>query len=145
MPVVTQVYFSMRGERLFVRDITEQLGIEPTSGFDPHEPYEGRIKIGGEIRTVERNRPAFGTWHYRTEPCVSSLAIEDHALFLLAKFEPLEPILRSFLSGHDIHIRIRLWHVGSTGFDLSASTVARLARLCHAMSFNCFETGDEEE
>jgi hypothetical protein len=123
--------------------ITERLGIHPTSGFDPNEPYLGKRKVGDEIRTVETQRPPFGVWHFSTEGLVASPRLQDHAEFLLATLNPCEQAIVELMQT-GFQIRLYVQYVGPTGFDVKAATMARLATFCQDMTFKWFEAEEDE-
>jgi hypothetical protein len=145
MVPTTHIDFGIRGTALQVSCITGALGIEPTHGFNPNEHYFGKEKVGEEIRTVERNRPGYGVWHFSTEGLVASPLLQDHAEFLLAQFEPAKHALDNLLETGGYFIQVTVWYVGPSGFDLQSTTIARLAKLCNRMSFTFFEVSDSED
>lgn len=142
MNKTTHIDFSVRADDLGLDNISAKLGFSPTSGFNANETYQGKVRVGDRIRTVERRRPAFGVWHFSTEEFITSSRLEDHAEFLLRTLEPVEAAIGELLRARKFSLQITLWHVGPVGFDLESATVARLARFCTRMSFTWVEVSE---
>jgi hypothetical protein len=143
MKPATLIDLCIRGDDLQLNWITGRLGTHPTSGFNPNEPYLGKRKVGDEIRTVEVRRP-FGVWHFSTEGLVASPLLQDHADFLLATLNPCEGAIGELIQA-GYHVRLYVWYVGPTGFDMSSATIARLASFCQDMTFKWFEASEDED
>jgi hypothetical protein len=137
--VATHIHFGVKGKSLQVEEITRFLGITPTSGFNPHEPYLGKTKVGDEIILVNNNRPSFGVWHFRTEEKRFPDMV-DHALYLLEVLEPAKENIAGLLRSPDYEVVVAFWYEGPVGFDIPANVLSRLASLCHRFTFRFFES-----
>ena len=76
--IETCIDFVVRCATLDLREVTRLLGMEPTWGFEPGAVYTGKIKIGDEIREIEKRRPSFGVWHLETGALMESSVLQDH-------------------------------------------------------------------
>lgn len=142
MEPLTHIDFCIRGDDLQLDAITQRLGVNPTSGFNPFDLYMSKEKVGDHIITVERQRPSFGVWHVSTIGLVASPHLEDHAKFLLSKLQPAEQAIGELMQTGIYRFQLTFWHVGPSGFDLQSVTMGRLAKLCDRMSFTFFEVSD---
>jgi hypothetical protein len=143
-PVKTQIDLCIQGSHLRVDSISDLLGISPTSGFNPHEAYRGKVKIGSSIFEVERNRPSFGVWHFSTGSLVDSNNLDNHAAFLLEKLEGSRPTMESLLQSGQYEVTISIWYVGPAGFDISSRFLVRLAEISNRVRVTCFEETNEQ-
>jgi hypothetical protein len=145
MPPSTQIDFAIRGKRLQLDQITNLLRITPTGGFNPNEPYIGRVKEGNAVVKIERRRPSFGVWHFCTEGLVSSESLEDHAQYLLTVLESAKVGIDELRHSQDYTAVLTMWHVGPAGFDIASETMSRLAALSSRIYITCFEVPEEPE
>jgi hypothetical protein len=139
----SHIDFGIVGDQLIVDDLSRQLGIAPTSGWNPHEPYVGKIWFEGRMGETERIRPSFGVWHFSTEGRVASECLEDHAVYLLDQIESQSAQIKKFVASNEYTVVLSLWYEGPDfGFDLPSEIVARLAVLCQRFDLRCFSTPD---
>ncbi|MBI3863714.1 MAG: DUF4279 domain-containing protein [Planctomycetia bacterium] len=143
--VHTHIDFCVRSDRLRLDEISQRLRMQPTHGFEPRDRFLATQRVGEEIRTIERRRPPYGTWHFRTEGLVLSESLLDHAEFLLTNLEPAAEAIRELISDSEYTVGIICWHVGPSGFQLPSPIFARLAALSEWISFTCWETNDHVE
>ena len=139
MRSTTHLDFGVSGSALQVSQVTALLDLTPTSAFNPSEEYIGRVKVGGTIVSVVRNRPSFGVWHYSTENKIESQNVEDHARFLMNELRPAKLGIDKLLQSSEYDLRLSIWYVGPIGFDISAETMAQLATICRNITIRCFE------
>jgi hypothetical protein len=142
--VETQIDLFIRSDALNLGNITRFLGIEATSGFEAGAAYTGKTKIGGEIRDVERRYPCYGVWHFNTSLFMHHESLQEHALLLLERFEPVADRILQLKANPEYTVALILWHVGPAGFQFDSGILARLAKLSEWMSFTCWETEENE-
>jgi hypothetical protein len=135
----THIDFGVKGDTLQVLEITELLQVSPTSGFNPNERYVGKAKQGDAIVAVERNRPSFGVWHLSTESRLNSNAVEAHARLLLDLLQPAQAGIEKLLRSSAYEVRLSIWYVGPSGFDISSDTMVQLAAICKDISVRVFD------
>jgi len=140
--VRTHIDFCVRSPMLRLDEISRLLGEEPSYGWEAGASYIGRMKVGNEIRQVERQRPSFGVWHFDTSCFTSSDELEEHAVLLLDRFERCAKQIQRLMENPDYTVALIVWHVGPAGFALSSNVLSRLAAISHWMSFTCWETED---
>ena len=138
----THIDFCIKADHLQMQRITDLLGISPTSGFNPRERYQRKTRVEGKPAVVEDFRPNYGIWHYSTEKLLRSEQLEDHARFLLERLETAKAGIASLLRSSDYEIRMYLWHVGSSGFDISSELMRQLALLSKNITVDCFEPAE---
>jgi hypothetical protein len=96
------------------------------------------------MREVKRHRPSFGVWHFDTTFFVHHASLEEHALFLLERFEPIADKIVQLKGNSEYTVSLFWWHVGPAGFQIQSSILSRLAALSEWMSFTCWETVESE-
>ena len=142
MNSTTHIDFGVTGSALHVSQVTALLNLTPTSAFDPNERYAGKVRVGGTIVSVEKNRPPFGVRHYSTENKIESQSVEDHARFLLNELRPAKHGIEKLLQSSEFDLRLSIWYVGPNGFDLSSETLGQLADICTNLTVRCFATDE---
>jgi hypothetical protein len=142
--VVSNIDLCIRSDALDLNHVTQILGVEPTSGWEPGATHVGDEEIDGEIRELRRPPRAFGVWHYNTSFALRHDSLQEHALILLERFEPVADQLRRFKERPDYSVSLSLWHVGPAAFSFDSSILARLAALSEWISFTCW-TNEEAE
>ncbi|MES1213442.1 MAG: DUF4279 domain-containing protein [Singulisphaera sp.] len=141
--IVTGIDFAIRTGAVPTSTVTSLLNVEPTRAFDQGDVYVGRERLGTTFHEVERARP-WGVWHFCSSCFINTNSIEEHALFILAKFEPLRDAIQTLIDGQQCAVVITIWYVGRDGFFVSSATVARLASICEQIGITCWDHGDEE-
>jgi len=140
MNSTTHIDFSVKGKSLQLKHITELLGIAETSGFNPNEPYEGKAKSGDSVVSVKRFRPSFGVWHFSTEGKVGGNTVEDHARYFMGILGSAKERIQELLQSPSYEVRLSIWYVGPSGFEITSDTMLQLAALCEHLDVRCFET-----
>ena len=143
MNKTTHIDFGVKGKLLQMKNISDMLGIEATSGFNPNEPYIGKAKKGNAIVTVQRNRPSFGVWHFSTEGKVNSNDVEDHSRYLLETLGGAKEQIQELLQSPLYEVLLSIWYNGPCGFRLSSFALSQLANTCEYLDVRCFETDQE--
>lgn len=140
-PVATGIDFGVRSDSLVLADITQSIGVRPTSGFEKGEPYIGRQKVGSELVAINRVRP-FGVWHFCTSEILITDDVEDHAKFLIQKLAPAKAAIMQFKADPTFYVRVSIWVCGES-FVLPADCLAEIALLAENVSFTCWESQEE--
>lgn len=127
-PVATFAGFGVGGKTVDPDEITRLLHISPSYFFRFGEQYEGREKVGDEIRKVPRLRPT-SVWHIDSRATLNSEEIEDHVAFLLSQIEPAAAEIKNLIADSTVQVQITIWQCGDFGFGLPSDTWRRLAEL----------------
>ena len=139
---VSSIDFAIRSEILKIGDITKQLGVEPTRAFEKGVEYQGREKVGHEVRAVIRRHP-WGVWHFDTAAFVTGgQPPEEHARFLLGQLEPASRAIQRLMADPMFTVLLTVWYVGPGGFEFVSSTVIRLAALCQRISITSWDADE---
>ncbi len=144
--IVTFVEYSLRADTLFPDQVTQSLGITPSRAFAKGEQYAGNAFDTETRSLVPRigTRP-WGVWAVETKDMISSINVEDHAIFLLNILEPKMEQIQTYLErSNEYSVRFYVEWItrGREGaYDISSTTLARMSRLCHYVQFAFLHKG----
>jgi hypothetical protein len=125
------VTLSIVNDRLSLCDISSNLQIQHTDGFERGEIYHGK-KTGRNFIRIN------GVWRYDSKNFVNSDKIRDHIDHILNTFEPKMSILESYLFNKDYRVSLTIWvqeDLCITSIEIDKPTMNRLLNICNVITF----------
>lgn len=140
--IATGIDICIRCDSLVLENISNLLGVKPTSGFEKGESYVGRQKCGSEIVNVNRVRP-HGVWHFCTSESLRSKNVEEHARLLIDTLAPAKSEIKRLIDDPDHYVKITIWVLGYT-FDLAMPCLAALSSLAESLTITCWDDDEDD-
>ena len=141
---LTCVDYAISDDSKRMAEISDFLGVHPTSAFDVGDTYPSHECVDGVVRPVIRIRSS-GVWHYSSEGLVQGDDIDEHLAFVLAALEPAADRIALLMQNPEVKPGAYLWHVGDLGFTVYSSPLVRLAKITSWVSVSCWPDEDEDD
>lgn len=138
------VEYSLRSNFLDTQALTAELGVDPSRSWTKGESYVGKTRNidSGDIVSEKRIYP-WSIWALNTKDEMElPKRVEAHVTYLLERLEPLKATLQRYISqSPDIIVRFYIWWEpldGHGSYEISSSTLVRMAELSQFTEFNFF-------
>ena len=124
------VSFGIRFDQLITSEVSRQLNLEMTHGFDTRSEHLNK-------RTGEKYTLDFGVWQHNSRNFVQSDKIEDHLEYILHIFENRIDRLQPFLDEESCYVALWIHFeggIGITSFSLSNEILSRIMKICNEIN-----------
>jgi hypothetical protein len=126
---LVHVSFGLRGDNLTISEVTQALGIEPSSFTVKGTPMGGRSGSAPHPYTV---------WRLQSKSHVATENLADHVKYILERLEPAVARIEEYRNDESIRVSIGIWWApegGQGGYTLSSDLLMRLCALCDEIDF----------